>query len=97
MNIEYCKDCDRYIDADSNAEHFIKNKKCFKTREIMVNKSEYIELKASHERLKEAMPDVIALANLAYTPLTEKKTILECIQEDKRIVETAWKALKQAP
>ena len=57
----------------------------------------YDELKASHERLKEAMPAVIILANLAYTPLADKKTMLECIKEDVRVLEIARSALKQAP
>lgn len=66
------------------------------TQEILVNKKAYLELEKSHDRLKAAMPDIIIMAHLGRATMSEKATMLECIKEDRRVVETARKALKQA-
>lgn len=55
MSILFCKKCDKNVDTDHDAEHFTENEECIKwlwdNQEITVNKSEYIELKAVHDKL----------------------------------------------
>ena len=55
MSIVYCHNCNKNVDTDFNVEHFTEDEECIKSQEIMVNKAEYIELEASHKRLKKVL------------------------------------------
>ena len=93
----FCIACNKNVDTDIDLEHFTEEEECIKSQEIMVNKAEYIELQASHERLKDIMPDLISLAIIGYkVNVKSPRFNLEEIQMDRWVIKTAQLALKQA-